>query len=58
MALALPLLNAMSWGKMAPANKMPKRMMIGYMAYGVYEPKGEKDLHHDWNWWPCKDQVH
>ncbi len=55
MALALPLLNAMSWGKTAPANKMPKRMMIGYMAYGVYEPKGEKDLHHDWNWWPCKD---
>lgn len=55
MALALPFLNAMSWAKAAPANKIPKRMLISYMAYGVYEPAGEKGLHHDWNWWPCKD---
>ena len=55
MALALPFLNAMSWAKTAPGKAIPKRMMIGYIAYGVYEPKGENGEHHDWNWWPCKD---
>jgi hypothetical protein len=56
MALALPFLNAMSWAKAAPGKAIPKRMMISYIAYGVYEPKGENGAHHDWNWWPCKDE--
>lgn len=56
MALALPFLNGMSWAQ-APAagKKIPKRMMVSYIAYGVYEPKDEKGGHHEWNWWPCKD---
>jgi hypothetical protein len=56
MALALPFLNAMSWAKVAPSKAVPKRMMVGYIAYGVYEPKGENGAHHDWNWWPCQNE--
>lgn len=55
MALALPFLNSMSWAKAAAPNKIPKRMMVSYIAYGVYEPVGADGNHHDWNWWPCKD---
>lgn len=51
-ALALPLLNAMSWA--APAAKaMPKRMLVSYFAYGAYMPKAQNGGHHPWNWWPC-----
>lgn len=56
MALALPFLNAMSWAQVAPGKAVPKRMMVGYIAYGVYEPKGENGAHHDWNWWPCQNE--
>jgi len=56
MALALPFLNAMSWAQAAPGKAIPKRMMVGYIAYGVYEPKGENGAHHDWNWWPCQNE--
>ena len=68
-ALALPSLHAMG-ATSALANvaktETPKRMMIGYIAYGTYMPNGasgiptqrnsgEKTPHHDWSWWPCKD---
>jgi hypothetical protein len=68
-ALALPSLHAMGTTS-ALANvaktETPKRMMIGYIAYGTYMPNGasgiprqknsgEKTPHHDWSWWPCKD---
>ncbi len=55
MALALPFLNSMSWAKAAAGNELPKRMVVSYIAYGVYEPKGHNGAHHDWSWWPCKD---
>ncbi|HAY80051.1 MAG TPA: hypothetical protein DCY79_09640 [Planctomycetaceae bacterium] len=66
-ALALPSLNAMrpsSTRANAAAQATPKRMMIGYIAYGTYMPDGPAGLpkqdnsdqpHHDWSWWPCKD---
>lgn len=55
-ALGLPLLNGMSWA--APSGGLPRRMMIGYFAYGAYMPNGPSGIpsgnepHHDWSWWP------
>jgi len=54
MALALPFLSGMSWGKDAD-NAQPKRMVVTYFAYGAYMPKSEGGKHHEWNWWPCPD---
>jgi hypothetical protein len=54
-ALALPLLNGMSWARGAPGGGVPKRMLVSYIAYGVYEPQGEGGAHHDWSWWPCEE---
>ncbi|QDU97393.1 DUF1552 domain-containing protein [Lignipirellula cremea] len=54
-ALALPLLNGMRWAKAAEGAEPPKRMVVSYISYGVYEPQGDKGSHHDWSWWPCKD---
>jgi hypothetical protein len=66
-ALSLPYLNAMH-GSHAIANTVeeetPKRLMVGYIAYGTYMPDGPSGVtsqgnsdkpHHDWSWWPCKD---
>lgn len=53
MALALPLLNGMAWAKGASAAAVPKRMVVSYISYGVYEPTAPKGSHHDWSWWPC-----
>lgn len=53
-ALALPFLQGMSWGKTA-GKALPKRMVVSYIAYGVYESKNKDGSHHDWNWWPCKE---
>lgn len=55
MALALPYLDCMSWGKAKNADTLPKRLVVSYIAYGVYEPRTKDGTHHDWNWWPCKD---
>jgi len=55
MALALPFLNGMNLAKAALGKELPKRMVVSYIAYGVYEPSGDNGVHHDWNWWPCKD---
>lgn len=60
-ALALPLLEAMTWGKEKGDSELPKRMVICYFAYGAYMPNGPagipdaKKPHHDWSWWPCRD---
>lgn len=56
LALALPFLDGMNWGRANPADRtLPKRLVVSYIAYGVYEPRGENGAHHDWSWWPCKD---
>ena len=64
-ALALPLLNGMesastkSWGQGSPPDKLPKRMLVSYFAYGAYMPNGASGIpsvskpHDDWSWWPC-----
>ncbi|MEX0866406.1 MAG: DUF1552 domain-containing protein, partial [Pirellulales bacterium] len=55
-ALALPLLGGMSWSKVASAaagKGLPKRMVVSYISYGVYEPTTEDGSHHEWSWWPC-----
>ncbi|MDC0066357.1 DUF1552 domain-containing protein [Verrucomicrobia bacterium] len=54
-AIALPYLDCMSWGKSKSSGTLPKRLVVSYIAYGVYEPRAKDGLHHDWNWWPCKD---
>lgn len=66
-ALALPWLNAMAPTQLLAnntANQTPKRLMVGYFAYGAYMPDGSSGVtnpsnadqpHPDWSWWPCKD---
>lgn len=60
-ALALPWLEGMERAS-APALARPKRMVVTYISYGAYMPNapaGITDLeqpHHDWSWWPCKDE--
>ena len=54
-AIALPYLDCMSWGKTKDTGALPKRLVVSYIAYGVYEPRTKDGSHHDWNWWPCKD---
>ena len=54
-AIALPYLDCMSWGKTKDMGALPKRLVVSYIAYGVYEPRTKDGSHHDWNWWPCKD---
>ena len=39
-ALALPLLNGMSWARERPERELPKRMVVSYFAYGAYMPNG------------------
>ena len=55
LALPLPLLECMTRAEGAPLKEQPKRMVVCYISYGVYEPKDVNGAHHDWNWWPCKD---
>jgi hypothetical protein len=54
-ALALPFLDSMTWGKSDHGKELPKRLVATYFSYGAYMPKGVKGAHHDWSWWPCKD---
>ena len=51
-ALALPFLDAMH---VPNAPVLPKRLVVTYISYGVYEPRTKTGEHHDWSWWPCKD---
>ena len=41
MAIALPYLDCMSWGKTKDTGALPKRLVVSYIAYGVYEPRTE-----------------
>ena len=61
LALALPFLNGMAWGKSKDPSKQPKRMVVSYFSYGAYMPHGGSGIqdmkkpHHEWSWWPCKE---
>lgn len=55
-ALALPLLNGMQSALgAATAQELPRRMVVSYIAYGVYEPTTKDGTHHEYSWWPCKN---
>lgn len=54
-AMAMPLLEGMSSARSLAPKQMPKRMVVSYISYGVYEPQGKDGKHHDWNWWPCAE---
>ncbi len=69
-ALGLPLLNGMAADRAVAAgghgDRLPKRMLVSYFAYGAYMPDGPTGLpdhsqlnqpgeHHEWSWWPCRD---
>lgn len=52
-SLALPWLQGMTWAQTTQASETPKRLVVTYISYGVYEPQGDAGQHHDWSWWPC-----
>ena len=55
-ALALPFLNSMSWAAgLAAGKQQPKRMLISYIAYGVYDPRTPDGTSHEWSWYPRHD---
>jgi hypothetical protein len=55
-ALALPFLNSMSRAAGLPAAKhQPKRMLVTYIAYGVYDPRTSDGKAHEWSWFPRHD---
>jgi len=55
-ALALPLLNSMSWATgLAGRKQLPKRMLVSYIAYGVYDPRTKDGKAHEWSWFPRHD---
>lgn len=55
-ALALPLLNGMSWARgSAAAGERPKRMVVSYIGYGVYDPRTEDGQAHKLSWYPRHD---
>ena len=53
LAMALPWLEGMGLAADRAASDIPKRLIVSYISYGVYEPKAKDGKHHDWNWWPC-----
>ncbi|MFT5857080.1 MAG: hypothetical protein ACI8XO_004338, partial [Verrucomicrobiales bacterium] len=59
--LALPFLESMATAA-GTAKALPKRMVVSYFSYGAYMPNGGSGIqdtskpHHDWSWWPCKDE--
>lgn len=52
-ALALPLLDSMSLASDTAIGELPKRMLVSYISYGVYDPRTKDGTHHDWSWYPC-----
>lgn len=55
-ALALPFLNSMSWATgLAARKQQPKRMLVSYIAYGVYDPNTPDGTSHEWSWYPRHD---
>lgn len=61
-ALSLPFLESMALGKGAANTSGPKRMVVTYFSYGAYMPHGSSGIqdmkkpHHEWSWWPCKEE--
>ena len=61
-ALSLPFLESMAWGKGSANASGPKRMVVSYFSYGAYMPNGASGIqkmdkpHHEWSWWPCKEE--
>lgn len=53
-ALALPFLNGMRWATAATA-ELPKRLVVCYISYGVYDPQPKGGKHHEWSWYPCAE---
>ena len=54
-ALALPFLNSMSWARGLSGGAQPKRMVVSYIGYGVYDPRTQGGQPHDWSWFPRHD---
>ncbi len=56
-ALALPFLNSMSWAAGLAGKKQlqPKRMLLSYISYGVYDPPSKDGKINEWGWYPRYD---
>ncbi len=55
-ALALPFLNSMSRAVGLSGKKLQaKRMLISYIAYGVFDPNTPDGTSHEWSWYPRHD---
>ena len=55
-SLALPFLNSMSWAKeLANGSSQPKRMVVSYIGYGVYDPPSKDGKPHPHSWFPRHD---
>ncbi|BCX47492.1 hypothetical protein HAHE_14000 [Haloferula helveola] len=55
-ALALPFLNSMSWARgLAGGANQPKRLVVSYISYGVYDPNTPGGKAHEWSWYPRHD---
>lgn len=52
-ALALPFLNSMCWANAPTGDELPRRMLVSYISYGVYDPQQKDGSHHEWSWYPC-----
>ena len=53
--LALPFLNSMSLAAGITGAGRPKRMIVSYIAYGVYDPSTKDGKAHEWSWYPRHD---
>jgi Protein of unknown function (DUF1552) len=55
-ALALPFLNSMGLAAgLAGKKQQPKRMLISYISYGVYDPPVKDGKPNEWSWYPRHD---
>ncbi len=55
-ALALPFLNSMSLAAgLSGKKQQPKRMLISYIAYGVFDPTTKDGKAHESSWYPRHD---
>jgi len=54
-SLALPFLNSMSWANDVAGKNAPKRMVVTYIGYGVYDPRSKEGGPHAASWYPRHD---
>lgn len=54
-SLALPFLSGMSWARESSAKSAPKRMVVTYIGYGVYDPRTKEGEAHAASWYPRHD---